>query len=458
VRRALVVLLAAGVAGCLGPNPPAPREAAVTPPARWRSDPGPTAPIAAQWWRGYGDPVMASLVARALARNTDVALAVARVREARAQEQQARSLLLPTLDLGAGASHGRSLSAFGTPVESTAVQPLFQASYELDLFGRVSRQVEAARQGARASQAAADAVSLSVAAATASGYITLLALDARLAVARQTLADRAEALRIARDRARVGYTSELELRQAEAEYQATAQIVPQAELQLTRQEDALSLLVGDAPRAIERGSSLDALRQPPVPAGLPADLLRRRPDIAQAEFTLAGTDASLAAARAQFLPQIRLTPSVGAVISSSLPDPVLIWSLGGSILAPLFEGGRLQAQAGAAAARRDQAAFAYRRTVLTAFREVDDNLAAVQRLAEQRRTLEAQRTALAEALRHAVNRYQAGYSPYIEQIDAQRALLNAQLSLVQVRADELNASVALYQAMGGGWAGPTEPR
>jgi len=399
-----------------------------------------------------GDPVLTALVERALANNVDVATAAARVREARAQERLARAQLVPSLDLGVGATDSRSIGALGTPIESTAVQPLFQAAYEVDLFGRIDQQVEAARQGFLASEAAADAVALSVAAATTTGYVTLRALDARLEIVQETLFSRAEALRIARDRAEAGYTSELELRQAEAEYEATAQLIPQAELQVTRQENALSLLAGDVPRAIERGATLPELRQPPIPAGLPSDLLRRRPDIAQAEFTLASSDATLAAARAQFLPQVRLTGSAGAVLSSALGDPVALWSVGGSLLAPLFSGGRLEAQADTAAARRDQAAFAYRRTVLTAFREVEDNLAAGQRLREQRARLEAQRDAVAEALRHATNRYQAGYSSYLEQLDAQRALLNVELSLVQVESDQLNALVATYQAMGGGWS------
>jgi NodT family efflux transporter outer membrane factor (OMF) lipoprotein len=258
-------------------------------------------------------------------------------------------------------------------------------------------------------------------------------------------------LRIARDRARVGYTSDLEFRQAEAEYEATAQLLPQLDFAIARQEDALSLLAGESPRAIARGTALAAMTPPPVPAGLPSDLLRRRPDIAQAEYSLAASDRSLAAARAQFLPSVRLTGSTGAAVSSLLASPVGLFSIGASVLAPIFEGGRLRAGAETAAARRDQAAFAYQRTVLTAFREVEDQLAAVLRLAQQRARLEAQRTALAEVLRHATNRYQAGYSTYLEQLDAQRNLLNADLAFAQVRADQLNALVALYQAMGGGW-------
>jgi outer membrane protein TolC len=189
---------------------------------------------------------------------------------------------------------------------------------------------------------------------------------------------------------------------------------------------------------------------------LPTELLRHRPDVAQAESALAAADASLAVARAQFMPTLRLTGTAERVLSSSLPDPVTIWSLGASVLAPIFEGGRLQGQSDAAAARRDQAAWTYRRTVLTALREVEDNLAAVARLREQRARLQSQRDAVAEALRHATNRYRAGYAPYLEQLDAQRSLLAAELALVQAAGDELNALVALNQALGGGWQAQAE--
>lgn len=373
--------------------------------------------------------------------------------EARAAERVARAARFPTLDAGVGLIEQRALNAFGSATTGTSLQPVFQSAYEVDLFGRVKRTIDAARLTGDAAAAAADTARLSVAAATASGYVTLRGLDARIATVRATIASRGEALRIARSRAEAGYTSQLELRQAEAEYAAVTQTLPQLELLARRQENALSLLTGTPPRTIARGRPLEALVPPPIPAGLPSDLLRRRPDIAQAEASLAASDASLAAARAQFLPQLRLTGSTGEVLSSALPNPVGIWSIGASVLAPLFRGGQLRGNYDAATARRDQAAFAYQRSVLTAFREVEDALAAVDRLAAQRRALETQRTATAEALRHATNRYRAGYSPYLEQLDAQRALFSAELTLEQTRADQLNALVALYQAMGGGWGG-----
>ena len=302
-----------------------------------------------------------------------------------------------------------------------------------------------------AGEATRDTVRLATAATTASGYITLRALDQRLAIARATLASRSDALRIARRRFEAGYSSRLEYRQSQAEYAATQQLVPAAQLAITRQEDALSVLTGSAPGPIERGLPLDRLTLPPIPDGLPSDLLRRRPDLFQAEQTLVAADRTLDSQRAAFLPNIALTGSAGVVLSTALPNPVGLFSLGASILAPLFDGGRLRAQEGVAASRRDQAAFAYRRAALTAFREVDDALAGVSRIGEQATALRDQEVAAQGALQNATNRYRAGYSAYIEQLDAQRSLLTAQLALVQTRADRLTSYVALYQAMGGGW-------
>ncbi|WP_255371464.1 efflux transporter outer membrane subunit [Cupriavidus sp. YR651] len=446
------ILLAGWLAGCMGPRPPVPDEAGVTPPVAWRVDVGPTAAIERDWWQTYGDPELAALVAEALEYNDDIAIAAARVREADAQARAARADLFPTLDFTGGGNRARAINAFGQPVALNTGQLTLEASYEVDLFGRIRDAVGAARASALASQAARDTTILSVAAATARGYITLRALDAQLEVVRQTLLSRADALRLARDRARAGYTSQLEYEQARAEYESTAQAVPQAELAVARQENALGVLIGKPDAgAIARGRTLQSLQQPAVPEGLPSDLLRRRPDIAQAEYNLAATDASLSAARKAYLPRIPLSAAGGLVYVTGLANPIRIWSIGGSVLAPIFEGGRIVAGADAAAARRDEAAFAYRRVALTAFREVNDNLAAVQKLGEQEQRLQQQRDALAAALRHATNRYRAGYSPYLEQLDAQRQLFNAELSLISAHADRLNASVALYQAMGGGW-------
>ena len=447
-RAALLLPLLLGA--CVPALTPRPEGSTVAPPADWRTTLPADGAIDAAWWGRFGDPQLTALVEQARANNTDLAIATARVAEARAQERVARSLLLPTLSASLPGSEARTVNAFGQPSESLSAQPTFQAAYEVDLFGGNAARRDAARANAAAVAAAREAATLSVSAAAASGYITLLALDARRALLKQTLVSRGEALRIARDRAEAGYTSQLELRQSEAEYRAAEQQIPAIEAAIARQENGLSLLVGDTPHAIARGVGFDALATPAVPAMLPSEIVRRRPDVAQAEYALAATDANLRAARTQFLPQIRLSASAGAVASNLLGDPISIWSIGGSILAPIFQGGRLQGQYDAATAQRDQAAFAYRKSVLTAFREVEDQLALIDRLGAQEQALLAQHGAVAEVLRHATNRYRAGYSPYLEQIDAQRALLAVDQALIQLRADRLTAYVALYQALGGG--------
>ena len=446
---ALAATTAITLSACAPTLQDAPLGAAVAPPADWRTSLEVTAPVEADWWASFGDPQLSQLVERARAANPDVQVALARVEEARATELASRGFLLPSLGAGVEGGVQREVSPFGQAQTTVAAQPAFRASYELDLFGKNAARVDAAEAGIAASAAAAEAARLSVSAAAASGYITLLALDRRLAVLEETLVARQEAVKFARDRAEVGYTSQLPLRQAEAEYQATAQLVPQLQAQIARQENALSVLTGTMPGAIERGGTLEQLIQPPAPATLPSELLRRRPDVAAAEYRIAAADAQMRVARADFLPSIDLGAAAGLVLSDLLADPVGVWSLGGSILAPIFQGGRLQAQLDGATAQRDQAAWAYRSTVLDAFREVEDRMAVLSNLKEQESALEAQRVAVADALRHARNRYRAGYTPYIEQVDAQRALLGVELSLIQVRADELTALVGLYQAVGG---------
>jgi NodT family efflux transporter outer membrane factor (OMF) lipoprotein len=439
-------------AACAGPAIETAQVAPVVPPQGWRTDLPQAAALDERWWQAFGDPLLASLVERALADNLDVAVAGARIRDARAQIAAARAALLPTLDLAAGGSHARAVSPFGTPNEQTAAQPQMQIAWEADLFGRLSDQASAARSAWLASVAARDAVRLSIAATVASGYVTLLALDERLAVARQTVEARSQALQLIQRRSDAGYSPRLELAQAQAEYEAARQIIAPLMQATARQENALRLLAGDLPGPVARTASLAALAQPAVPEGLPSDLLRRRPDVAQAEFQLAAADHALAAARKRFLPQLRLTGSAGVAFSTLLADPITLWSVGGSVLAPLFQGGRLRAGAESAGAQRDQAAFAYRRTALNAFREVEDALMGVATADEQVRIGTAQRDALAEAFRLAGNRYRAGYSPFLEQLDAQRGLLSAELNLVQARADAFTARITLYQAMGGGWS------
>ncbi len=442
----LLMLLAA----CVSQGPPG-ADASIAPPDRWRTDTGPVAPVDRYWWRQFGDPVLNDVVETALAHNDDLAMATARVAEARASERVGRAGLMPQVAVGAIGGGVRDIGASDTGETEWLARPLFIASWEADLFGRLHNEADAAQLSAEAAVAARDAMALSIAAAAARGYILLRALDQQLWILRQAQGGRAEALRIARDQAQAGLVSDLVWRQAEGEYAEIAQRAVAAELAVSTQEHALSLLMGTPPQTIGRGLEVAALARPAVPAGLPSDLLRKRPDISAAEYRLAASDANLAAARAAFMPRIHLTGSGGLALSDRLADPIGVWSLGASILAPIFEGGRLSAGRDAAAARRDQAAFAYRRAVLMAFQEVEDSLAAVARFGEQRTHAQARKTAWTAALRHAQNRVEAGYSPYLELLDAQRRQIDSALELVRAEAGQLLALVALHEAMGGGW-------
>ena len=453
MRIGYPLLACVALSACAGPRPEAPPAANIVPPSSWRDGGGSAdAAIDPKWWRQFGDAALDEMVETALANNADVAIAASRVEEARAQFRLARSQQLPAVNLVGAGDRDRSVNAFGMGVDQWAGKAEAQASFDLDLFGRLAKASDAARAQLLATQDARDNIRLAVATSAASGYVTLRTLDARLAVLRDTLASREGALRLTRRRSDSGYSSRLDLAQAQAEYEATAQLIPAVELAIARQENGLSVLLGNPPGQIRRGLGLDAIARPDVPVDLPSRILARRPDISAAANQVVAADRSLDSARAAFMPNVRLSASGGAVASSLLSNPISIFALGGSVLAPIFEGGRLRAQADAAASRRDQAAFAFRKAVLNAFREVEDGLASQRLLSKQELALGAQRAALGQALQLADRRYREGYSPYLELLDAQRALLGAQLSLVQSRADRLNATIGLLQAVGGGWS------
>lgn len=448
--RRLALLPLALAAACAGPRAAPPEAAQVTPPERWRGTGG-SEPVTADWWTRFGDPALDDLVEHVMANNVDIALAATRVEEARARVRLTEGAQLPSVGLGTGGGEQREVDFRGLGVTQWAAQVQGSVSYDLDLFGRLANASAAARAQLLGTEAARDNVRLAVASTTASLYIQLRALDARIAILEDTLTVRGDSLKLVRRRADAGYATQLEVRQAEAEYHAAEQAIPATRIAVQRLESALSVLMGGNPHAIWRGKPLMEVALPPVPGVLPADLLRRRPDIAQAEAQVVAADRSLDAARAAFMPQVQLGATGGVVAAELLADPVTVFSVGGSLLAPIFQGGRLRAQADIATAQRDQAAYGYLRTTITAFGEVEDALAAISNGAAQEAALRAQREAQAAALENARKRYAAGYSAYLEQLDAQRGLLGADLALVQVRADRLAALVQLYRAAGGGW-------
>ena len=453
LSRATLSLSLLALAGCAMAPQPAPVSTLVTP-AAWRSPVTAGDPVERDWWRAFGDPVLDALVRQAQARNGDVRAARARLQEYQARVRIAAGARLPTLNLNAGPARGRSIGPFGTPVDTTTVAGQVEASYELDLYGRLNSLATAARAELRADEALDAATSLAVAANTASGYLNLRSLDAQLELARATLTARQRSFDLAKRQFDVGYSSRLDQSQAAAELHTTAAVVPQLERAIAQQENALAVLTGANPGATARGSRLLDLCPPAIAAGLPSELLRRRPDVAQAEATLVALDASLAAARDQLLPSIRLTASAGVFAYSLGPllhAPYELWSFGGSVLAPLFDGGRLRAQAEIAGTVRDRAVFSYEAAVRAAFAETENALTAVQRLNEQLIEAQARQVASAEVLRIAHNRYANGYASYLEELDAQRNAFAADNNVLQLRASLLAAHVDLYRALGGGW-------
>jgi NodT family efflux transporter outer membrane factor (OMF) lipoprotein len=452
-RRNFLVLLTASLAACAGVRRAAPPEAAVQAPPAWRAAPSGGGALQPRWWEAFGDPTLNALVAEALSGSDDIALAAVRVREARAQLGYAQAQRLPNVQAALEGGRDRHVNpGFGIAEQQNAGEGLVQASFDVDLFGRLRAASEAARSSLLATQDAQDTVRLGVAATVVSAYFALLAFDARLAIVRQTLKVRADELHVEQRRYGAGYSTALDLARAQAEVEATGQLVAPLELGIAKAENGLSVVLGRLPGPIARGAALDLHRLPEIPVTLPSALVRGRPDIAAAEARLAATDHALDAARAAFLPDIRLAAS-GGFVGSTLVDtsPVRIWSIGSSILAPLYDAGRLKSQQDAATAQRDEAAFAYRSTALQAFREVEDNLTATTRYRQQYEALSRERDALARAFSLATRRYREGYANYLDQLDAQRNLLSSELSLVQVRLDRFNAAVSLIQALGGGW-------
>ncbi|MFS2139494.1 efflux transporter outer membrane subunit [Duganella sp. Dugasp56] len=453
--RAVLAGAALALAGCAAKAPPPPASSLQTP-AAWRSsDSGAgAAQVEPQWWQAYGDPALTALVAAALEHNGDLRIARSRVAQYRALVGVAAAGQKANVFVDTAPTRTRQLAYNGIPYVTNVYQAEFQASYEVDVWGRLAALTDAATATYQAEQANADAAALSIAATVASGYLNLRGLDAQLALTEATLKLREESRDLAKRQFDVGYSSRLEWLQAQAEYQATAEQLPQLRRSIFEQENALAILAGGNPGPIARGAELEKLEAPSVPAGLPSELLRRRPDIARAEYNLIAVNANLQATRDQLLPSFKLT-AAGGVQNLKWHDfvnaPTALWRLTGAVAAPVFEGDRVQHQTDAAAAQRDQSVFAYENAVRTAFAETDNSLGAIYRLKEQAVQNDARRATAAETLRIAHNRYRNGYASYLEELDAQRTLYNADVGRLQLKTRILVASVDLYRAMGGGW-------
>jgi len=452
--------LAAGLSGCLlGPNYQRPT---VDTPATYRFQESEVADTAnTQWWQQFNDPVLNQLIATALAENKDVKVAAARVDQFLGQFWSTRSALLPQVGAGFNAGRERITQAGPTPVlpgQGTIFsdyQASVSASWEIDLFGRNRRLTESARANLLATEEGRRATILSLVASVASSYITLLSLDRQLEIAKATTSSRAESVHVFDLRFKGGEVSQMELAQSQSEYEASAATIPQLEAQIAQQEDALSVLLGHNPEPILRnGRNLDGLGMPLVPAGLPSELLERRPDLRQAEQQMIAANALIGAARALYFPSISLTSFLGTQsgqISNLFTGPSKIWAFAGSITQPIFTGGNITGQVRQAEAQQQQALYSYQKAIQTAFQEVDDALISSQKLREQLVIQGRQVEALRTYSKMARLRYEGGYTSYIEVLDAERSLFNAELDETRTHQGVLSSYVSLYKAIGGGW-------
>ena len=449
-----------GMAGCtLGPDyvrptvdvPAVHRFAQAAPP---QGQP-PTLAALPAWWAGFGDAELDALVGEALAANHDLRVATARVDEFAARVVSTHSQALP--QVGYGASGGREQVGNITRGSYTAV---LSASWELDLWGRIRREDEAARANLMATEQARLGVALTLVSAVVSGYVTLLDLDRRLEISRATLEGRRRNVEVFQMRLDGGVVSDFEMMQVTAEYETAASSIPDLERAIAQQEHALSALVGRNPGPIARGATLLSLEPVPVPAGLPSELVTRRPDILQSEQQLVAANALVGAARALYFPTVSLT-GFGGSASSELDGlfsgGTRTWSFAGQLLGPLFAGGAIDSANAQAEARREQALAIYQQTIQAAFRDVSDSLAAIQYTRGVVDSLERRVEALRRAVVLATERYDNGYSDYLEVLDTERSLFSAELALTAARGDGYRSLVNLYRALGGDWIAPSVP-
>jgi outer membrane protein, multidrug efflux system len=472
-RRALALALAVAavtLAACSS-TPTAP-PALDLPAGNAALDPAPLE----RWWTAFGDPQLDAYVDAALTHNLDLAAAMARIETARAQVTLAQADLYPSANIGVGAARSRVTERSANPLPpgygatTSDFSVSLDAAWEVDLWGKYRTATQAAREDLLATRYAREAVRSMVVADVARTWFQLLAVDAELAILEDTTRSREQTVGLQQQRQAAGVTGEYDLAQAQAELAAVQADIAGAQRAQASLRTALAVLTGASPRetfapapprpaslsgdAAASGGLASLTGAGPIPEGLPSNLLERRPDIRQAERLLAGASLRIDRARADYFPSLTLTGSLGHA-SGALRDlasgPALAWGLAANLLQPVFGLRAIEANVEAASARRAEAVIAYRQTVQSAFREVHDALVAN---ATSRDALAAQarrRAQLARAVALADARYRAGYSPYLEVLDAQRQLLQAQTQEVLAARDVRVAGVDLAKALGGGW-------
>jgi outer membrane protein, multidrug efflux system len=466
-RLAPVVFAALAATGCMvGPNYSRPQ---LAPPAQFRFAEGAQAESLADapWFQIFDDPSLQTLIKEAIANNLDLRIAVARVEEARARAGIPGTFLYPQVDGVASYSVRQASTAQkeeNSQNEDTTHQSGtygFQLSWELDLFGRIRREREAATALALATEQARRGVMVTLVGDVASNYFLLRELDVQLDIARRTLDINDQTVAYFRNRLDGGVSNRLELDRIIALRADTAAAIPDIEQQIAIVENAISMLLGRPPSPITRTAiGPEGTAIPPIPPGLPTSLLERRPDVVQAEQQLVAANADIGVAKSLFYPTISLTGFLGGVsgdLQTFLGGEGGVWSLTSGLFQPIFQAGRLRRNAEAAQARFDAALAEYQKAALNSYREVSNSLIAIQKLALVRVEQQNGVDVLIDAADLARSRYDSGLASYIEILTADQELFRKQLLLAQTRGSELRARAELYRTLGGGWQPQPQP-
>ena len=448
------------LSGCaVGPNYKRPDTAA---PQAFRGQDNPADNPAPDesFWTAYNDPALTRLIEQARSNGFDARIAFARMEQARAMYGETHGLLFPGVGYAGNADRGRN-ALLGNPYTAgggstgNGFDGYLGATWELDLWGRVRRLSEGARDAYLASDLGRNAVLVSLTAEVATAYFELLELDDELVIAKETTDSFAESLRLFKRQLEGGVVSRLDTETAEAAMDTSAARIPDIERQITLKEDQIGVLIGANPGPIERGAPLAQQALPPdVPAGLPSSLLERRPDVLEAEELAKSANAGIGATIGSFLPKIGLSALFGAVspdLNSITAGHSTLWNMGAGVTGPIFQGGSLHGQYDQAKAQWEIAKLQYQQAALNAFSDVANALVTRTKLAEVREKQEKAVHAYEEAVTLSTQRYKAGKASYFEVIQAQEYLFPSQVSLAQTRKNQLTATVQLYKALGGGW-------
>lgn len=466
LRRTLFTCAVLALAGCtMGPNYQ--RPAVVTPKAFQYEAKDAAETADTLWWQQFHDPVLDQLIDEALKHNSNVQIAATNVEQAAAILTQARSQLFPAVGYGAGAQRARSPApAFASlipnyPNPASAYQAALQVSWEVDLWGRIRRQSEAAYANVLATNEARRGVILSLVAQVAVSYLQLRGLDAQLEVANKTLGTYKESVDLFTLQFQYGQVSMMNVAQAQSQYETAAAQIPLIESQIAQAQSSLAVLIGRDPGPIARGRSVYDLQLPQVPQGVPSALLERRPDLLQSEQQLIAANAQIGAAKALYFPAISLTGAYGNAssdLSNLFSGPTRVWSYAGSVVGPIFSFGAVSGQVAQAEATQDAALLSYQLSIRNAFADVDNALVARQKLQEQ---LDAQVKLVAALQQYnelARLQYDGGYTGYSTVLQAEQALFPAELNLASIRAQLFASAVNIYKAMGGGWVAQADQR